>query len=75
MTKSYSIIGLDCANCSTKIERKITGLSGVHDVRVNFLTQKLTLEADEVKMRALAQQAARIVREVEIGARLLLPKV
>ena len=74
MTKAYPIKGLDCASCASKIEKKIAGLAGVKNVRVIFMTQKLTLEAEEEQMNSLLQQAARIVRQVEMDARLILPK-
>ena len=74
MTKAYAMEGLDCASCASKIEKKVSRLPGVESVRVNFLTQKLTLVAEDDRMRELAQQAARIVREVEMDARLILPK-
>ena len=73
MTKVYAIKGLDCASCALKIEKKVAALTGVTGIRVNFLTQKLTLEADESIIDELAQQAAVIVQKVERKATLLLP--
>ena len=73
MTKVYAIKGLDCASCASKIEKKVAGLKGVTSIRVNFLTQKLTLEADENIIDELAQQAAVIVQKVERKATLLIP--
>lgn len=74
MTMTYMIKGLDCASCASKIEKKVSGLAGVKAVHVNFLTQKLTLEAEENQINTLAQKAARIVREVELKASLILAK-
>ncbi len=71
MTKAYKIKGLGCASCAAKMERKIGALPGVAAARVNFMTQKLTLEAEEARMGELALQADRIIRSVEPDASLL----
>ena len=43
----FRMNGLDCANCASKLERKIVKVSGVRDVSVNFMTLKLSLEIDD----------------------------
>lgn len=48
MTKTYKMIDLDCANCAAKMETAINKLDGVTHATVSFMTQKLTLEADEI---------------------------
>ena len=45
MKKTYSI-EVDCPNCAAKIEAAVNKLDGVDRATVNFLTQKLTLEAE-----------------------------
>ena len=45
MKKTYKI-EVDCANCAAKVETAVGKLGGVHKATVNFLTQKLTVEAD-----------------------------
>ena len=45
MKKTYKI-EVDCANCAAKVETAVGKLDGVHKATVNFLTQKLTVEAD-----------------------------
>lgn len=45
MKKTYSI-EVDCPNCAAKIEAAVNKLDGVNKATVNFLTQKMTLEAD-----------------------------
>lgn len=37
MKKTYQLDGLDCANCATKLEEKISKISGVKSVTINFL--------------------------------------
>ena len=45
MRKSFKLDEIDCAVCAGKLEDAIKKLDGVTDAKVNFLTQKLTLEA------------------------------
>ena len=46
-TKKVLILkGLDCANCADKIERALQNIKGVKSVSVDFISQKLTLEAN-----------------------------
>lgn len=70
MTASYKIKNLGCASCAAKMERKIKALPGVSAVRVNFLTQKMTLEAEDSQMEELCQKAADIISKIEPDARL-----
>ena len=65
MKKRFKLANLDCANCATKMEDAIRKLEGVHDVTVSFLTQKLTLDADDGRFEEILDQAARICRRVE----------
>lgn len=44
MKKTYKI-EVDCANCAAKMEAAVCKLEGVEKASVNYLTQKLTLEA------------------------------
>ncbi len=48
MKKTYKLIDLDCANCAAKMEDAIRRLPGVSNVSVNFLTQKMILEAENL---------------------------
>ncbi len=61
---------VDCANCAAKLEDAIKKVEGVKDASVNFLTQKLTLTADDdafddVLDRVL-KEAKRVEPETEI---------
>ena len=47
MKKSIRLSGLDCANCAAKMEEAVRGIEGVEAVSVNFLTQKMVLEAED----------------------------
>lgn len=65
MKKRFSLTDLDCANCAAKMETAIKKLDGVHDASVNFMTQKLTLDADDDRFDEILRQAAAVCRKVE----------
>lgn len=65
MKKVFELIDLDCAHCAARMEDGIRGLAGVSDVSVNFLTQKLTLEADDAVFDKVLKQAVKICRKIE----------
>ena len=70
MKKTYKMENLDCANCARKMEDAIRKLDGVDSATVNFLMQKLTLEADAERLPELVKQAsdccARIDRDCRV---------
>ena len=72
MKKSFAMEDLDCANCARKMEDAIQKLDGVHSVSVNFLTQKMTLDADDDKFDDLLKQAVKAIARVDRGCRVIL---
>ena len=56
---------IDCAACAAKVEEAIKKVDGVEDVNVNFLTQKLTLVADEAHFDEILQAAIKAGKRVE----------
>ena len=64
MKKVYKI-EIDCANCAAKVEEAIRKTDGVIDVKVNFMTQKMILEADENKIDALMKEVLRVAKRIE----------
>ena len=65
MKKRFKMTDLDCANCAAKMEAAIKKLDGVNDCTVSFLTQKLTLDADDARFDAILQEAVKICKRVE----------
>lgn len=70
MKRSYKVIGLKCANCSAKIEKKINELPGVSEATVNFMTTKMVVEFDDAMEGEIIPAIEKIVFEVEDGATL-----
>ena len=65
MKKKFKLVDLDCANCAAKMEDAIRKLDGVQDVSISFMTQKLTLEADEGRFDAILDEVVRVCKKVE----------
>ena len=56
---------VDCANCAAKKATDITETDGVKAVSVNFLTQKMTLEAEDDRFDEILQQAVKTAKKTE----------
>ena len=69
MKKVFALEDLDCANCARKMEDAINRLDGVEHCSVNFMTQKMTLEAPEDRFDAVLEQAIKTIRKVEPDCR------
>lgn len=65
MKKRFQMRDLDCANCAAKMEDAIKRLEGVNDASVSFMTQKLTLDADEARFDEILQQVVKVCKKVE----------
>ena len=65
MKKSNMMEDLDCAHCASKIEDAISKIDGVNACHVNFLAQKMTLEADDDKFESIVNQAIKITKKIE----------
>ncbi|MBP1543281.1 MAG: cation transporter [Oscillospiraceae bacterium] len=65
MKKTFKLIDLDCANCAAKMQAAIQKLDGVTSASVNFMTQKLTLEANDDIFDEVLKNAADCIRKVE----------
>ena len=65
MKAVFKLEGLDCANCAAKIENEVRKIPGVEDATVAFMTQKMTIVAEDERMEGIAAEAARIAKKVE----------
>ena len=72
MKKTFELIDLDCANCARKMEEAIGKLDGVSAASVSFLTQKMTIEADDDRFDAIMKQVVKCVRRVEPDCEIIL---
>lgn len=65
MKKTFKMIDLDCANCAAKMETAIKKIDGVADASVNFMSQKMTIEADDARFDEIVKEAVKICKKVE----------
>lgn len=72
MKKKFKLQDLDCANCAAKMENAIKKLDGVTDCTISFMTQKMTLEADDDRFDDILQQAVKLCAQVEPDCKILL---
>ncbi|MCQ2505461.1 MAG: cation transporter [Saccharofermentans sp.] len=72
MKKSFELEDLDCANCAQKMQDAIAKIEGVDSVSVNFLAQKLTLEAADDKFDAILKEAIKAIKKVEPDCTVIL---
>ena len=71
MRKSYKLDEIDCANCARELEEKLAKLEGVNDVKVNFMTQKLTLEAADDEFDDVLDRVVALTADVEPDCEIL----
>ena len=65
MKKKFKLVDLDCANCAAKMEGAIKKIDGVNDATVSFLTQKLTLDAEDARFEAVLDEVVRVCNKGE----------
>lgn len=65
MKKVMKLQDLDCANCAAKIENAVKKLEGVTSVKVNFLSQKMELEAPDDRYETVLDEAKKIIKKIE----------
>ena len=65
MKKRFKLTDLDCANWAAKMETAIKKIDGVSDASVSFLTQKMTIDADEARFDDIMRQVVAVCKKVE----------
>lgn len=71
MKKKFKMNEVDCANCAQKMEDAIKKIPGVIDAKMNFLTQKLTLEAEDERFDEIVEEAEKACDRIDAGTRIL----
>ncbi|MBQ8389543.1 MAG: cation transporter [Oscillibacter sp.] len=65
MKKRYKLSDLCCANCAAKIEDGIRKIPGVKDANLNFMAQKLTIDADDERFDEIMKEVIQVAHKVE----------
>lgn len=71
MKKTYKLDGLCCANCAAQMERGINRLEGVRSAVLSFMTQRLTIDAEDARFDTVLREAETLIRKIEPGCSLL----
>ena len=72
MKKSYKLHDLDCANCAAKMETAINKINGVNKATVSFMTQKLTIDADDSRFDEILKETVATIKKVEPDCTVLI---
>ena len=65
MKKKFKLQDLDCANCTQKMEDAIKKIDGVNDANVSFMTQKMSIDADDERFEAIMDEVVKVCKKVE----------
>ncbi len=71
MKKRYKF-EVDCANCAAKVEEAVKKIDGVHDASVNFMAQKMTIDADDARFDEILKEVVAAAKKVEPDCKLYL---
>ena len=62
MKKTFKVNDLDCAHCAAKMEEAIKKIPGVNDAAMNFLAQKLMVEAEDSQFDAIMKEVVKVCK-------------
>ncbi|MBQ8859378.1 MAG: cation transporter [Clostridia bacterium] len=72
MKKTWMIEDLDCAHCAMKMQEGIAKIAGVTAASVNFLSGRLTIEAEESELDRIIREAVKVCKKIEPDCRIVL---
>lgn len=72
MTKVFKMQDLDCANCAAKMERTVAKIDGVNSVSINFMGQKMSIDADDARFDEIMAKVVKACRKVEPDCRIVM---
>lgn len=72
MRKTFKLEDLECAHCAAKMEIAIAKIEGVLEAKIAFMTQKLTIEADEKDFDRIVKEAQKAIKKIEPDCRIAL---
>ena len=68
MKKAFKFRDIDCANCAQEIENAAAKIAGVNKVRINFLSERMTLDAEDARFDEVLEEIKKIVKTIEPDA-------
>lgn len=67
--EKYIVTGMTCSACSSRVEKAVRNLGGMHEATVNLLTHSMHVEYDETKLNAA--EIIKAVTDTGYGAELM----
>ncbi len=65
MKKVFKMQDLDCAHCAAKMETAINKIEGVNKATISFMTQKLTLDAQDERFDEIFRRGGPRMEKIE----------
>ena len=72
MKKSFKVEDLCCAHCAAEMEEGIKKIDGVVNATVNFVLQKLTVEAADEDFDAVMKKVVKVCKRIEPDCTIVL---
>lgn len=72
MKKKFKMQDLDCAHCAAKMEEGIKKINGVKDASISFMTQKMTIEAEEERFDEIMEEVKAVCAKIEPDCKILM---
>ena len=72
MKKTFRLEDLDCAVCAAKMEDAVKKIDGVSDASVSFMSQKMTIDADDARFDEIVKTVVKVCKKVEPDCRIIV---
>lgn len=72
MKKVVKMENLDCANCAYKMQEAIKKIEGVRSVNINFMMQKMILDADDDNFDTIVSEAKKACKKIDSSCTLMV---
>ena len=70
MKYKFTVEGIDCPNCAAKLARTIEERDGIESCKINFLSEKMTVESsleEKELIKLLAAECRAFSRDITLG--------
>lgn len=71
MKRVFKIEDVDCANCAAKMERMAAKLDGVNEVSINFMAQRITIDAVDERFDEVVDEIEKVMKKVDKEAHII----
>ncbi|MBQ3546553.1 MAG: heavy-metal-associated domain-containing protein [Lachnospiraceae bacterium] len=71
MKRVFKIEDVDCANCAAKMERMAAKLDGVNKVSINFMAQRITIDAVDERFNDVVDEIEKVMKKVDKEAHII----